>query len=411
MTLRKALNLILTAVLVISIAAVGALTTLGSYRDMAYGVLVTYKQLQKQPGFFSGVSARLAAFERAANTNLLFKRPLEKLNARMQAGIGKQMLSFGGSTMVTCSGGQLYDLMADTAATQTNRRQTIGGLAQLHEQLQEKGIPMIYGYAHTTLYQDGMLPDGLRDGIDDSNNLVADEIVQQLQAAGIKTLDSRQLMRDSGRPLNEIVYRTDAHWSVFSAFEMYKAVVDALNEGTRVKADRAAADLDNFSVEILPGAHISDIGNRLGAELVPPDDFQLLTPKFDTNIHTEIMKDKALQPIDGKFEDAVLFKDELPKANGVPYKNCYNYYGQHPDVVYYHNEQAPEGRVLFVKDSFGTPVASFLSLAVRDVCAIDLRKNPNKTVLDYVESFQPDAVVFVQCQEVMREQNFVFVDK
>ena len=407
MTLRKGLSIALAALLLVVIGYMGIATVSGHYMDIGYAFFVTYeRQLKGGDSLNDRLDARISAASMAVNTNLAFKSRAQKLNAHFQRALGKQMLSYGASTMVTLQTGQLYDLMPDSDAIQKTRTQTLSGLQMLQEKLSAKGIPLLYGYAHTSLYDGTELPEG----VSDENNLIADEIIESLRSYGIETIDSREIAREAGLSIDELIYRTDAHWSPRAAFEMYTRMVDLLNEKTSIKADKNAANIANFRREVLPGAHISDIGNRLGADTIAPDDFEMITPAFETNIHREIMKDKQLVPSDGTFEDAVLDKAMLPDAKGVSYTNCYNYYGQHPDVVYYTNPAAPEGRLLIVKDSFGTPTSSFMALAVRDVCAIDLRKSPKK-VEEYVDEFQPDAVMFVQCQEVMRGQNFVFVDQ
>ncbi|MDL2207033.1 hypothetical protein LJC33_09030 [Eubacteriales bacterium OttesenSCG-928-N13] len=407
MRLNKTLNIILAALLIVTATFIGGMTIARNVKELGYAVLVTYtQQLPESPDVFDNITARISSLKRAIDTNLYKKSTFEKLNAQLQLGIGKEMLSFGGSMMVTTNTGHLYDLVEDTNATRAIRKTTLSGLVELNERLRAQGIPLVYGYAHTTLYDGESLPKD----VPDDNNAIADEIVQVLTDAGIPTIDSRQIMRETGLPLDEIIYRTDAHWSARSAFEMYARMVDLLNDETSIKADKTVADLNQFDINVLPGAHISDIGNRLGAGTVQPDDFELITPKFETNIHRDIMQDKQLASSDGAFEDVVLDKAMLPEAKGVSPTNCYNYYGQHPDVVYYHNESAPEGRLLIVKDSYGTPTSSFMALAVRDVCAIDLRKT-QLTIEDYVKSFNPDVVMIVQCQEVMRGQNFVFIDQ
>lgn len=278
--ITKRMNILLTLVLLVTILVIGGVTAATHFRELGYGVLVTYRQLlPAEPGMLGGafdsVTARIKAFERAANTYLYQKGTLEKLNANLQLSLGKQMLSFGGSTMVTCEGGYLYDLYEDNQSTKAVRDTTIKGYAELSKRLADKGIPLLYGYAHGTLYQDGMLPSG---AVDD-NNQAADDIVKRLTEAGIHVIDSREIMREAGLPLSEIIYRTDAHWSARSAFEMYARMVDLLNEVTPIKADREAAKIENFDINVLPQAHISDIGKRLGASRITPDDFELITPK------------------------------------------------------------------------------------------------------------------------------------
>lgn len=54
--------------------------------------------------------------------------------------------------------------------------------------------------------------------------------------------------------------------------------------------------------------------------------------------------------------------------------NCYYAYGPHAWESEYENDSAPQSRVLVMKDSFGTPVAAFLSNAVGELLATDQRK-------------------------------------
>ena len=403
MTMRRAMNMLLAILLMAILAFVCYFTVKIYYEDLGYSLLVTYRQkLPNNPSPLDNLKARVDMFTSTWDTDMVTKPTLRKLNARFQRAIGKDMITFGSTMTVTTNTGDLYDLKPDTPQTQQVRTQTLSGLKAIKDALD---IPVLYGYAHTTLYDGVTMPDG----VTDDNDAVADEIVGTLRSYGIEVIDSRDIMRESGLPIDEIIYRTDAHWSARSAFEMYAQMVDLLNEKTAIKADRSAADIGRFNIETLPAVHMGDIGARFGPELVRPDDFQLITPSYDTNIHREITVNKQLVPLDGRFEDVVLEPKLLPAAKGLTYGNYYNYYGTHPDAVYYHNEAAPEGRLLVVKDSFGTPTSSFLALSVRDVCAVDLRKT-TKTVLDFVDEFKPDAVMFVQCQEVMRGQNFVMVN-
>ena len=407
MTLRKTLNIALTLLLLGVVCYIGFMTTKRYYRDYVYSFFVTYERQLTEPYTLNdNLKARTDATAQFISSNLELKTPAQRLNAHVQRLMGKQMISYGGSSMVWLKSGQLYDLMPDNDTVRKNRTATLEGIRVLNEKLGPMGIPVLYGYAHTGLYDGAELPDG----VSDENNEIADDIVARLEGFGVPTIDSRKIMRDAGLPLDQIIFRADAHWQPRAAFEMYARMVDLLNEKTTIKADKSAADLSRFNIEVLPKAHISDIGNRLGAEVIEPDDFPLITPNFDTFIKRDILKGYDMIASEGTFEDVVLEKAALPEAKGVEYTNCFNYYGQHPEVVYYHNPSAPEGRLLIIKDSFGTPTSSFMALAVRDVCAIDLRKTIKK-IEDYVEEFKPDAVMFVQCQEVMRGANFVFVNQ
>ncbi|MDO4548911.1 MAG: hypothetical protein Q4D04_12485 [Clostridia bacterium] len=396
--IKKIVNRILAIALIASIAVIGGATLFGNMRSLGYAFAVNYTQyLDKDGGPFAGISARIASLTAAINVNILGKDWFEKTNARMQLALGKHSLNFGSTTMVRLNTGHLYDLLGDADVSDD-----IESMKALNDTLGEDGIPMIFVYAHGTLYEDDMLPTGVAD----FNDKVADDMVNGMREAGITTIDSREVYKNRGMTLDDAIFRTDLHWSIMTAFNVYRASCEALLETGAIQPDMTATDIGRFDIEILENAHMGGMGERVGAEAVEPDDFQVITPAFETYIRQNIMTSEGYQQREGTFEQAVMNADLL---EGGGYSNRYDSYGYHTEIVYYTNENAPEGRLLIVKDSYGTPVTSFMSLAVRDVCALDLRKT-QKTVEQLVDEFKPDAVVVIHCQEMFRGKNYVFIN-
>lgn len=403
--MKEKVNRALAVVLLAVIFVIGGATLATKARSLAYSVLKSYVYYLKEgSGPFGGVKARIDSLSDAINLNLFGKGFFEDLNLRFQVALGKQMYTFGSKTMVRLKAGQLYDLV-ETPPDKVDLAGEIGKMAALHEQLAAQGIPMIYAYAHSQLYRDNLLPDG----VSDNNNYFADEIVSGLRACGIDTIDSREVMKDPAIPIDRITFRTDHHWSIYTAFDVYGEIVRRLQAQTGWAIDESIADLENFDVAVYPRKHFGEMGARLDASMVEPDDFPLIVPKFPTRIHRKISMGHGFEESDGSFAEAVLNVDMIPPEGEIG--NCYDTYGLHNEIVYYVNEDAPEGRLLVVKDSYGTPASSFLALAVRDVCAVDLRKNAQKTVQDYIDDFQPDAVVFIQSQGMMTDKNYMIVEK
>ena len=400
--MQKLVNRILAVALVLTLLVIGGGTLAGGARSLGYAFLVTYTQyLEPDSGFFGQVKARIQSLNNAINLSLLGKDWFEKRNAALQMGLGKQMLSFGGTTMVKLKTGQLYDVQSDTDV-----RNDLETMRKLKRKLDEKGIPMVYAYAHSELYEDNLLPVG----VEDYNNKVADDIVKGLREMGIVTIDSRQVYRDHGLTMENAVYRTDQHWSILTAFTVYGEALKALNESGAMHMDEAMAEMDNFDLEVRKGVHMGDVGARVGQGVIESDDFQLITPKFDTHITQRISQPTSagggFEERTGTFQEAVMYREKL---EGEGASNRYDTYGLHRELTYFTNEDAPQGRLLILKDSFGTPVSSFFSLAAREVCALDLRKG-RLTAEEIIDQFQPDAVLVVYCQEMMRERNYVLVD-
>ena len=401
--MTKRVNMVLAAALLIAVFTIGGVTLFRNYKSMAYAFFVTYRQNAKGERGLQTLKPRIESLNSEINTKLMGKDQFRKLNARFQLALGKQMLSFGGTTMVRLKTGHLYDVQAEASDEQL--RPDVDAMVRLSDKLNEQGIPMVFVYAHSELYEEGLLPTGVRD----FNNQTADKIVGALRAGGVATIDSRELYREQGFTMQEAAMRTDQHWAIRMAFEAYRAAVTALSETGKVALDEKAIDPANFSIETLPGAHLGDVGARVGADAVAPDDFYWITPKFDTMIRSRVKRSSdQWQEREGTFEEAVLNRDVLD--NGALPHNIYDTYGRHTDLAYYTNEAAPQGRLLVIKDSFGTPTASFLSLAAREVCTLDLRRT-RVTAEQMIEEFKPDAVLVVHCQEMFRgNKNYVFVD-
>lgn len=396
------INRVLAVILLAALFGIGIATLVTKGTGLAYAFFVTYTQYTDENAsgierVIDGVKARITALNSALNINLVGRDWFQKWNARWQLLLGKEVLNFGGTTMVRLKTGQLYDLAGGSDVQDDVQR-----MGRVKAMLDERGIPMVFVYAHGSLYEDGLLPDG----ISDSNLKVADAIVNGMREEGIDTLDSREILK--GENLSSIIFGTDQHWTPLAAFRVFGAVLKELNRTTELSLDESLGDPENYSIELLEKAHLGDVGARVGAGFIRLDDFPLITPKFDTKIHQKISSSHgAFVERDGSFEEAVLNMDVLDAGRGKG--NIYDTYGYHTEVVYYDNENAKPGRILIIKDSFGTPVASFMSLAAQHICALDLRKGRG-TIEEYVDSFKPDAVVIVHCQEMFRGRNYVFVD-
>ncbi|MEG0145566.1 MAG: hypothetical protein RR739_05830, partial [Clostridia bacterium] len=176
--MRKIINRVLTVLLILTITVIGGGTIAKNAKSLAYAGLVTYTTYQTGEGLFENIKARIKALTTALNVSLIGKDAFEKANAKLQLSLGKQMLNFGGTTMVKLKTGQLYDVQADTDV-----RDDVARMKTLHDKLSAQGIPMVFAYAHSELYEDDLLPSG----VEDFNNKVADDIVTGLRAEGIDT--------------------------------------------------------------------------------------------------------------------------------------------------------------------------------------------------------------------------------
>ena len=396
--LRKNIDRVLAAVLVLAIFAMGGVTLAMNARAFGFAVTKGYTNYLREGRPLAGVSARISALTSTINRTLAGKDAFQALNLRLQMALGKQMFSLGGSTMVRLKTGQLYDLLG-----KTNFEDDVLKMVKLKENLAELGAPMLFVYPHSYLYEDGMLPDG----VTDTNVQMADALVNGLRAADIPVVDSREVYRENGLTLDQADYRTDQHWATPTLFATFQATAAKLDEmGFAIHPTLYASE--NYASETFPGMHMGQVGERLGPELIAPDDFILTKPTFETSLRKKTVNGSVTTEAAGSFWNLLNLKliDDA-KQNGVA--NLYSVYGNHDAENWYVNDKVPTGRILIAKDSYGTPFVDFMALIAHEVLAVDLRKS-SRSIEDYVREYKPDVVIVAHSQAMLREANYVFVE-
>ena len=235
--MRKWVTRVLAALFCACVLFLCVMTFAPNLREFGYAVFRRYANyLPSNATVFDNISARISAFEDSLGNVFYKKEAFQQLNASMQYAIGKQMLFFGDSTMVKLKGGQLYELREDTELSET-----VYDLVELNAYCEAQGIPMVFVYAHTSLYGDDK--DLLPVGAIDYNNEAADKALSILREGGVDVLDSREFLRDY--PLEDIIFYTDFHWTPVAAREAAQQVGAWLNENG-VPADESVLAADAY---------------------------------------------------------------------------------------------------------------------------------------------------------------------
>ena len=398
--MKKWTTRILAAVFCVFVLFLSVMTFVPNIREFGYAVLKRYTMyLPSGADLFDNISARIASFEDSLGNVFYKKESFQQMNASMQYAIGKDMLFFGDSTMVKLRYGQLYELRSDE-----NLSETVHDLVALNAYCEEKGIPMLFVYAHTSLYEDDILPVGAVD----YNDSAADKALAILREGGVDVLDSREFLRDY--ELDEIIYATDFHWTVQAALAAARGAGDWLTaNGVAVEMSRLADEA--YREEIVENVFLGRLGQRIGPKNIAPEDFGLLIPEYESYIKVTHTEGKETESLEGAFYDSVMRADAAMERNAEGYSiNCYGAYGPHAWESRYQADVESDGRVLVLKDSYGTPAAAFLATSVGELLATDQRKSQT-SAQEYVDKYKPDVVVVFYCQDMLREQNYAFMDE
>ena len=264
-------------------------------------------------------------------------------------------------------------------------------LAGLAQEVTEHGGQFLYIQAPFKVDPYGDLA---VNGIFDFTNQNCDDLLAQLEAQGIATLDLRNDLYNwaqaEQRNYHEYFFRTDHHWKPETALRAAKVVGARLRE-YGIVVDDSHYDLQDFDMEVLPRFFLGSQGKRATLSRAIPDDFPILRPKFTTQIHFEVPELKIDRI--GTFE--ITYDKEPIERRDYYNLNPYGMYG-HADraIVNIENMLMPpsDKKVLMIRDSFCDTMAPFLALGVRNVMLLDIRHFTG-SVKAYIAENKPDVVI------------------
>lgn len=236
------------------------------------------------------------------------------------------------------------------------------------DRLDEAGIPLLYAaYPKKTARADSGLPEGLYD----LPVLKMNATVEALTERGVDLLDLRDAFEAQG-DYSGLFYRTDHHWNVRGAFLAFQTICQRLRTDYGLDPDPFYEDPANYNSRILKNWFLGSQGKRVGSLFAGADDFELMTPAFDTSF-TFSVPSQGMERI-GSMEESILFPEyaaEKDFYNGNPYVY---YAGGDFDLVTIENHNNPDGPdILMVRDSMGCALTPFLALDCSTLTLVDTR--------------------------------------
>jgi len=319
----------------------------------------------------------------------------------VQRVIGKHIMSDVGY-------GEIYKTKYDQIIFKVGKKnfrvmRSLDAIEELKSKLDEAGIPFLYVQAPFKLSDnEQQLPINKKDYADYNINL----FLKGLDERGIDYLDLRPLLRDGEKTQNQLFFDTDHHWRIETAFEATGHIMDELNKDYGFAIDGKYKDLNNYNIKTLKNCYLGSMGRRTGRLYSGLDDFTLITPNFKTS-YTLYEHDYGAEKIyRGSFNKAILDKKYLVKDAPVDLNRYAVYHGDNEELIF-NNNLVDSGKVMMIKDSFGIPVYSFLSLGVHEVRALDLRLF-HDSVAKYAKKNKPDVVILMYNGDTFNEEMFDF---
>ena len=358
------------------------------------------QSLPPKAGRLDRLAARINSFTATIAENMWLKEDMGYVNSGFQYALGKRVINTGSQNMITLTDGHLYDL-ADYRDLRPNARDiaALGGTTLA-------GIPFLFTYEHPTLYDPAQLPAGY-EPLDHSAQM-ADEALATLREGGVQVLDSRDVLPQSGYPLDELLMVTDQHWSTLAAITMAQAIAARLNDMTGAGLDPSRLDRENLNTLVHEKLFMGKYGQRVGPGLVTPDDIVEYWPKYDTHVSRETLRTKQTETAEGAWRETMTRFERLEPDPGRTWNTlAYTYYGQVESYDLMTNADAPDFTVLLLKDSYSAPIGRFLSLVAGRVISVDLRRDVEPLEW-WVAQYHPDAVVMAYSLQMLRDDEYEF---
>lgn len=275
----------------------------------------------------------------------------------------------------------LYGELADS---NVNLNTVVENITEFHRYLQKKNIPFLYVQLPNKLStQDVELPDGVKDSL----NSEATQLVSQLQSGGVAILDYREVMRSRNIQSFDAFYKTDNHWKTKTAFDAVPCICQELNRLYGIPFVEEQFDINNYHCTIYPQIFMGERGQIPGLLYSGLDDYELILPRYETD-YSWICKNFNMYKR-GSAEEALLFHPHLD----------WNFYDLHQYGVYaggdynhlqiINHKKKKTGKLLCIHDSFTKPMAMFLAPHFSELHFVDLRKTPQgKRGVDKQDLFQ-----------------------
>ena len=227
-----------------------------------------------------------------------------------------------------------------------------------------------------------------------------DRFLAGLRASEIPVLDFRNTFKENNVAAQDIFYYTDHHWRSRSGFLACSAICRELSARYGFEYDAFYTDLDNYSVSLYQDWFLGSFGKKTGRFFTwnSPDDFELITPKFETDMREEQPFKKEIR--EGTFEKTVLFMGNMEKD--YYHKNTYAVYsGGDFRLQIMKNNLNPDGKkILVIRDSFACTVTPFLALQTSELHLCDVRNfkyfvGDKMNIAEYIRVIRPDYVLIL----------------
>ena len=323
-----------------------------------------------------------------SNQELSYHHSLMDINSIKENLIGTRVVNKKDTIVVKADSGSLIEPIKKKKTSEI--KQVVNKIATLKTVSENNGARFLYCLAPTKeLYE--KTPENIDNFCYENYNL----FLSELEKSSIPTIDFAETVNKSDY---EVFYKTDHHWTVRAGFEANNALLNKLNSLYGFDFNKKITDLSNYNIEHYKTWFLGSKGKKVGTFFTwhGADDFDLITPKFETNIIEERPFENRIKT--GDFKDTVLFKYFMTKD----YYNINTYAtycgGNFRLQLMKNNLNSNGKKILLICDSFACVVVPFLALQTNELHICDMRNfdyyvGDKLNVEKYIKKIEADYVI------------------
>ena len=241
------------------------------------------------------------------------------------------------------------------------------------------------------------------DGVPDYNEK-SEKFDSFLDKNNIPHINLKQMLNREAKCYSDGFFITDHHWNIDTAFWGFQKIADYLNNNSDFNIEKSLYDKKSYEFKTVKNVFLGSMGKRVGKYYAGTDDITVISPEYDTMFDVEY-ETKTLG-IDvkrhGNYNEAIL-ADEVG----------YNMYITSDNAqIKVDNLLNNDGHnTLFIKDSFGVPVAAWLSCISDNTWVIDLRYAQEESMVDFVKDKKIDTVIILYNVQAFESEEFFVFDE
>ncbi|MDO4720440.1 MAG: hypothetical protein Q4A78_07235 [Peptostreptococcaceae bacterium] len=332
----------------------------------------------------------IAEREKLYNDHLFERLGFAERYGGLQRALGKRMLDDPKEDMRVYRGeGERLFYAIPRRIKAAKLEEMADSIAAFAGRLEEEGVDFVMVSAPN---RNELLCSYLPKGTADFSRENREGFLSELAKRGVETLDLQE--RFAGAEGDSVFYRTDTHWRNAFALEAAEILAESFPRTLLPQGRKEMYYRERF----YPALYIGSMGKRSGKYFFDgKDDYTLLLPDEMTSYYYMKTEDPDEREWEkrGSFEEVFLREEVLDSED--EYIDRYTaMMGYGTALEYIRNENLSRGKVLMIKDSFGMPLAAYLSTQVHELYLVDLRNAKMKERLwALIGEKRPEQVIFL----------------